>query len=206
VAAQAYSQTGGEVLLTTDLTIDRSSWLSARTEKSHAGAVFAIVNGNPVRPTTDSPQYFVDYMDWLTGLVQDDVFDQLTPEDKAALLVDIAAAKSVFQQILSEAQQVVAVDDEPLVTSLVGALPNPFQGSTAISFRGREASDAKVRIYSSDGRLVRELSSASPLESGGTFVWDGRDADGRNVASGVYVYRVTVRGSLLGHGKVVRVE
>jgi len=48
-----------------------------------------------------------------------------------------------------------------------------------------------LAVYDINGRLVRTL-VGQPLGAGShAVVWDGKDAMGRAVASGVYVYRLT---------------
>jgi hypothetical protein len=68
--------------------------------------------------------------------------------------------------------------------------PNPFSTETEISFNVRGAGQVRVEVYTLEGRLVRTLVDRS-MESGSHDVrWDGKDASGRDVASGVYYYRV----------------
>jgi len=76
--------------------------------------------------------------------------------------------------------------------------PNPFNPVTTIAFAapavGAGSVDAALAIYSVDGRLVNVLVDG-PVSSGEHSVtWDGRDAGGNRVASGVYLYRLTVDG------------
>jgi len=69
--------------------------------------------------------------------------------------------------------------------------PNPFNPSTTIRFTLPEAGHVTLAVYDVNGRLVRTL-VGGPLAAGcHSVVWDGKDAMGRAVASGVYVYRLT---------------
>jgi hypothetical protein len=74
--------------------------------------------------------------------------------------------------------------------------PNPVTTSTTISFipsPGAESSE--IKIYNIKGQLIRELEFSPP--AGGSdsgfdeATWDGRDAHGRQVANGIYFYKVT---------------
>jgi hypothetical protein len=69
--------------------------------------------------------------------------------------------------------------------------PNPFTGSTLITFAVPRASqDVGIEIYNVTGRVVRTL-GAGPTSGGlASVVWDGKDSAGRRVASGVYFYKV----------------
>jgi flagellar hook assembly protein FlgD len=64
----------------------------------------------------------------------------------------------------------------------------------------QQPEDFRLRIYTLSGRLIRAFRAADVNGGGGprvgwnTLRWDGRDADGDRVATGVYLYRVVVRG------------
>lgn len=69
------------------------------------------------------------------------------------------------------------------------ASPNPWGESIAFSVTGtRKAAPARLRVFDLAGREIWSwkgtLSPGEPLE------WNGRDADGRPLASGVYFYRI----------------
>jgi len=73
---------------------------------------------------------------------------------------------------------------------ILGVLPNPTRGQTSVRFAAPAATDARVEIYSLSGRLVAALDAASGPGGAGAAVWDGRDASGRPVSSGVYFARL----------------
>ncbi len=85
--------------------------------------------------------------------------------------------------------------------------PNPFNPSTTITFtlpkdfRGA----VTLRIYNMLGELVRELVQRD-LETG-TYreVWDGLDASGKRLASGVYLYQLRA-GSFAATKKLVMMK
>lgn len=66
------------------------------------------------------------------------------------------------------------------------AAPNPFAGTTRLSFDLPRGGVVKLRIFDVKGRLVRTLVDG-PLEAGShRFEWDGRNAQGDRVGSSVY--------------------
>jgi len=73
---------------------------------------------------------------------------------------------------------------------LVSNFPNPFNPHTSIRFRLISGGWTSVEVYDVLGRLTRTL--VRRYLSAGTheFSWDGRDEQGRDVAGGVYVYRI----------------
>lgn len=83
------------------------------------------------------------------------------------------------------------------------AHPNPFNPRVTIAFSLPAPGDrAVVTVYDVDGRRVRRVFEGPVGPAGGTCVWDGTDAAGRRVSSGVYVYRIET-GGLTATGKVV---
>ncbi|MFH1843756.1 MAG: FlgD immunoglobulin-like domain containing protein [bacterium] len=67
--------------------------------------------------------------------------------------------------------------------------PNPFNPSTMLEFETTAAGHVRLKVYDTTGRLVTVLVD-EPRESGRHQVaWDGRDAEGRMSAAGVYLYR-----------------
>ncbi|HEU4928697.1 MAG TPA: FlgD immunoglobulin-like domain containing protein, partial [Candidatus Krumholzibacteria bacterium] len=84
------------------------------------------------------------------------------------------------------------VSDHP-VPDGVGALrayPNPFNPSVQIAFTTQSVSRVEARIYDPAGRLVTTLESGMLPAGEHTMAWNGNDADGRPVASGVYFLRI----------------
>ena len=76
--------------------------------------------------------------------------------------------------------------------------PNPFNASTIIRFQipaNMEITSMQLAIYNLMGQLVRDL----PLENielgENQVTWDGRNSRGQEVASGVYIYRLSGGGS-----------
>ena len=68
--------------------------------------------------------------------------------------------------------------------------PNPFNPGTAIKFNLPRASDVRLDIYNILGRKVKTLVSG-PVEPGiSQVIWDATDYSGRDVASGIYFYRI----------------
>jgi len=72
--------------------------------------------------------------------------------------------------------------------------PNPFNPATAIPFTLAAPGRARIDVYDIRGHRVRTLLDR-PMEAGDhTVHWDGRDASGRAIASGVYLIRLQTDG------------
>ncbi len=70
--------------------------------------------------------------------------------------------------------------------------PNPFNPSTAIRFDVSEASDVTLSIYNLLGQEVRRLIRERRRPGSYTVIWDGTDNTDRRVASGIYLYQVSI--------------
>ena len=70
--------------------------------------------------------------------------------------------------------------------------PNPFNGQTHIKLTLEAGNETSLQIFSVAGQLVRTLADQYIGEGSHTFVWDGRNDNGRLVASGNYHYQVTI--------------
>jgi hypothetical protein len=78
----------------------------------------------------------------------------------------------------------------------LSAQPNPFKPATCISFSVPAGKSGVYRIYSATGALMR---SSNALQGKNTIRWDGKDASGQALASGLYIGRLT-----LSDGKTLR--
>jgi len=68
--------------------------------------------------------------------------------------------------------------------------PNPFNIATTIRFALPSRSDVELAIFNLAGQQVATL--VEGVREAGTYTvrWDGRDDSGRELASGVYLYRL----------------
>jgi hypothetical protein len=80
------------------------------------------------------------------------------------------------------------------MNSLGHAKPNPFNPRTTLPFRIGTNGKVQIDICNIEGRLVRTLvlNQAEPGQH--EVAWDGMDDSGRPLASGTYVYRMSVNG------------
>ena len=90
-----------------------------------------------------------------------------------------------------------SADARPAQHRLGHAYPNPFNPAMVIPLDlEMDQKQVHLALYDVLGRRVRQLWEG-PLQAGShRFVWDGRDAVGKAVAAGVYIYKVEVDGHI----------
>ena len=72
--------------------------------------------------------------------------------------------------------------------------PNPSRAPVRIEVGPLQAEPVKVAVFDLSGRLVRELAEYRPGLGRSILSWDGRDANGSNVRTGVYFIRIQASG------------
>lgn len=80
--------------------------------------------------------------------------------------------------------------------SLLQNYPNPFNPETWIPFYLANEADVYIRIFNTNGQLIRTLSlgrmgSGSYTDRHKAIHWDGRNEAGEEIISGVYFYTIT---------------
>lgn len=83
----------------------------------------------------------------------------------------------------------------PPATALLGAQPNPFNPKTTIHFSLAAAGHASLQVYDLAGRRVATLLDGPAAAGAQSIDWDGRDAAGQRLASGVYLLRFESAGA-----------
>ena len=89
----------------------------------------------------------------------------------------------------------LVVREIPSQTQVLPNYPNPFNPETWIPFDLAQDADVEIEIYSEKGRLVKRLSfgfthAGIYRQRDKAAYWDGRNADGEQISSGVYFYRI----------------
>lgn len=83
---------------------------------------------------------------------------------------------------------IVTAPEAQSLTRLLAAAPNPFNPRTQIAFDLGRGGRTRLVVYDLAGRLVRVLVDQTLAAGRHAVIWDGVDASGRRVASGVYLY------------------
>ena len=115
-----------------------------------------------------------------------------------ATAIDQLAAKadrSTAEEMALNVLKAILPERLPSETQLLANYPNPFNPETWIPYQLNQASEVSLSVYSSEGKLVREIDLG--LKPAGNYqrteraiYWDGRNANGEPVSSEVYFYRL----------------
>ena len=113
--------------------------------------------------------------------------------DAKAANVDPAGIAALERLLTSLSRRDLPVPKE---TVLLANYPNPFNPETWIPYQLSAAAEVTVTIHASDGKLVRRLELGQiPVgvysDKERAAYWDGRNAAGEPVASGVYFYTLS---------------
>ena len=90
-------------------------------------------------------------------------------------------------------------------TRIASIQPNPFNPRTTIEFELHNPQHVTLTIFDLRGRIVRELIAERRGIGRYREVWDGIDADGHRVATGVYFLRL-IAGAVVDERKLVMVK
>jgi hypothetical protein len=129
----------------------------------------------------------------------------LTGHPGGAIVVDLAvswedecgnAFQDTVPEILVPPGYATAIPDGRgvLAYDLAQNYPNPFNPSTEIAYQIPRAEHVSLSVFDISGRLVRTLVEGKRAAGPNREVWDGKDAAGHVVSSGVYFYRLEAGG------------
>jgi len=97
-----------------------------------------------------------------------------------------------------------------LVNELGVSFPNPTNPEAWIPFKIAESNDVVIKLYDTSGQLVRTLDlgyrvPGSYITRNMAAYWDGKDANGQHVSSGIYFYNIK-SGSFTATKKLIVLE
>jgi len=107
----------------------------------------------------------------------------------------IADLRTQAEAALAEYGNLLGINDGftplPQLFSLAQNYPNPFNPQTTIRFSLTAAKHAVLNIYNVTGQKVKTIFDGQAQAGETSVVWDGRDDNGSQLASGIYLYRLT---------------
>jgi flagellar hook capping protein FlgD len=101
------------------------------------------------------------------------------------------AAGTAFPIVVSSS---LGVDGAPGAAWLAPASPNPFRVTTAAVFSLAQRGRVRIEVLDPSGRRIATLLDGERAAGRQRVTWDGRDASGRHVGSGLYLVRMENAG------------
>lgn len=113
-------------------------------------------------------------------------------------IVPFSIAQAELFDAHAQSIQVLLTQGEPSSPpqsfALLQNFPNPFNPETTIRFDLPHPSEVRLQIFNVHGQLLRTLFEGALKPGAWQRAWDGKDARGNEVPSGVYFYRLQVNG------------
>lgn len=105
-----------------------------------------------------------------------------------AILADLQGRKLKVEILNS----VAGSSTKPKEFQLSQNYPNPFNPTTVIDYTLPSDCEVKLTIYNILGQKVRTLVDSFQKAGSQRIIWDGKNDNGKEAASGIYFYRLKV--------------
>ncbi len=202
---------GSQSMVTLDLELTGSSWISCRVEgkqfeqfegDAHSAPVYVTMNNTPVRSPEDA-RYFIGYIDTYIALL-DSANHFANDAQKEYTFKRYLEAREIYRR-LADSGQTNMREYTPETFELFPASPNPFNAATVIQFRTPNSGRIRLGVYDILGRRIASLADRSFEAGSYRMTWNGSDEDGKEAGSGVYVIRMETENAVL-HRKALLIR
>jgi uncharacterized protein (DUF362 family) len=171
----------------------------------------ASVNGNTLKLSLDTSnetqlvEIIVDGKKLNQNVISNFNAIQITCDDVTGTGQEIEVIAYDQYRNSKSATSTTAIDGmEPFLVDqfkLLPNIPNPFNPSTKIIYRLPDRAQVILTVYSMHGERIRVLEQGMRPVGQHYVFWDGADANGQPVASGLYLYRLEATS---GSGRFVK--
>jgi len=108
----------------------------------------------------------------------------------SAKIQDAIVVNTLAEELDVEIRPNKVIRSIPETFSLAQNYPNPFNARTVIRYALPRDSKVKISIYNILGQRVKVLLNEYQSAGHKTVIWDGKNQKGKEVASGVYFYKI----------------
>jgi len=137
-------------------------------------------------PLIKSIKKFVPVFGYSRLTVETSLVEKLNEE---VTLIDNFAPETIIYQIDDHALNQVEMKISELLN-----FPNPMRDKTTFTYQLSRATDeVSISIYTKSGRLICQLQDCSSRKGYNEKEWNGRDQDGRQLANGIYLYKILMK-------------
>jgi hypothetical protein len=134
-----------------------------------------------------------DYLQTLKSISyfhQNLLYSGHTLEFRISVRVDSIVSYPLCRYLVIEPKQLSVISGEPLVFQLKQNYPNPFNPITNIDFELPYDCQVFLTVYNLHGDEICPLVKGFKTAGHYTVQWVGRDTRGRQISTGVYLYRL----------------
>jgi hypothetical protein len=155
--------------------------------------ITAVIDGNTANAVILNDYYESDLNTYQSGRIQYQL-DELEPGNHNIKIKVWDVHNNSSEQ---EIDFVVAENEEFAIRRVLN-YPNPFTTNTEFFFEHNQSAsflNVLIQVYSVSGKLVKTINTVSNTDGfrNEPIEWDGRDDFGDRLATGVYVYKISVR-------------
>ena len=155
--------------------------------------ITAVIDGNTASAIVLNDYYESDLNTYRSGKIQYQL-DELEPGNHNVKIKVWDVHNNSSEQ---EIDFVVAENEEFAIRRVLN-YPNPFTTNTEFFFEHNQSAsflNVLIQVYSVSGKLVKTINTVSNTDGfrNEPIEWDGRDDFGDRLATGVYVYKISVR-------------
>ena len=194
--AQAFPVTGVSVSVNIphtfigDLIVElRHGAKAVRLHNLSGGSADNLIRTYPVPNAVDGPGSLTDF----NGDPSNGIWTLFVSDNAGQDLGNLSQWCLTLQG--ADQTQTTGVGDAPVVTLLSAGRPNPVgSAGTTLAFTLAQRGNASLVLYDIAGREVRTLVNGSMPAGEHLLKWDTRDAAGKQVPAGVYLYRLRTAG------------
>ncbi len=100
----------------------------------------------------------------------------------------------------------IGIDEEPVVNdeSHLNVAPNPVKNQTSITFNMKHSGFVNLAVYDMKGDVVKTLLNRNIKKGGHELIWYGKDQNGKEVKTGLYLVRLIINSEQAGRNVQVR--
>ena len=131
-----------------------------------------------------------NFYDMAYGLALDGMGNVYITGQSAGVVSDYDYTTIKYTQNGSDVKGETIGIEEPSAFALFQNYPNPFNQTTKIQFLIINSGFVSLNIYDILGRKVRTLVSENLSSGYKSVIWDGKNEEGKEVASGIYFYQL----------------
>jgi hypothetical protein len=132
----------------------------------------------------------VSFLDWVVPAVDSMIYSvtvtTLLPDDGDP--ANDTVTKGVFSWCFTGVEEMLYSRSAPTGFSFGLPGPSPSRGEARMDYMVPCEASLELRIYDVRGTVIRTVTSVAADAGAGELRWDGEDAAGRPVASGIYFY------------------